>query len=186
MSLVIAKAAAITGIGHSLEETWASLETGVCRYRRSPFVGLLGERHRISAVLDPSHRVSGAARGLLLATPALEACLPSLRGGRIALLLALDSLEDPRPAILAPLAGIAENALNAWAPLADQVADWLATREAPVAHVETHRGGGPACLHLLDRAAALLESGSFDRVLLGAVSSSCEAPLLDVNAGGVW
>jgi hypothetical protein len=179
--LSIIHAAAMTGVGRSLEETRASLETGVCRYRRSPFVGLRGARHLIAPVLHPSLRVPGVERGLLLATPSLERCLATLREAKVALFLSQDDPPGKVPPQLEPVAERARASLREWEGLDARIAEWLVARQIRVTHVETIRSGVSSGVELFERASRILEQGSVDRALVGAVSSACEPAIVEWN-----
>lgn len=181
MPFFVERVGALTAAGQSVEETVANIAAGMCRYRGSPYASLTGAPYVVAPVLELTPALRGAERGMLLLEPAIDECVdgagPEL--GRLAVLLSVDPAPSPIPDPRhAAIARAAEKAALHWAPLPAALKRTLDARGLSAAGLEVipATAGWPLPL---ERAAALLEGGVADRVLLCAVSSACEPARLD-------
>lgn len=181
--LTIEAAGARTSVGESLEETAISIELGIQRAVRGPFVGAGGVRQRISpvALCGPEHR--GLERACWLAFPALKDCVTRLvkRGVSMAepvlLAVCLDLPPSRRDDELGALADAVRAVANARAGVVPylQEAMWRAGF-TDVETVVMHAGDAdPSLLAHASRALG----GRHRRVMWGGVSSACESPWID-------
>lgn len=184
MSIFVEAVGAFTAAGWSADEARANIDAGMCRFRRSRYTGIQGAPHVVAPAIELSPAIKGTERGVLLLEPALGECLAKGRAaeGTLAVLLSLDAAPTSIPdARYAAIGRAARELSDQWAGMASAARELLLRRGLASVRLEVVSASSGTTAPF-ERASQLLEDGAVDRVLLLAVSSSCEPARLDWHA----
>ena len=182
MNVCITSAEAVTAVGHTAAETWASVVCGIRRTTAAKMVSVhSGDRARVAQCVSP--RGSFRANLLAMVEPAVARCIAGAkppRGLRVAVVACMPTL--PRlPAWMGPLSSELAELRRELAALPDAVAGRVAElASVSVVAIRTHEGGRAVAAAGLSDACEILAAGIADACVVVAADSACETPLLEV------